>query len=52
MTEQEPDNVLYLDEYPEIKKRVELRRAELERQLGSTLFMKLYLFPDPPDEPA
>lgn len=30
------DNVVYIDEYPELKKRVWLRRLNQQRQLGRT----------------
>jgi hypothetical protein len=44
-------NVVYIDEYPELKKRVWLRRLAAERsgQLAST---DLIIFPTPPDGAA
>lgn len=33
--EQEPDNVVNIDEYPELRKRVWLRRLNAQRQIGS-----------------
>lgn len=44
-------NVVYIDEYPELKKRVWLRRLAQERagQLATT---DLIIFPTPPDGAA
>jgi len=58
MSEQEPDteNVLYLDEYPELKKRVWLRNLEEQRRVGKDLVHMTHIIPMPerldPDEPA
>jgi hypothetical protein len=50
----EPDteNVVYIDEYPELQKRVWLRRLHQQRNMGQlALFQsdpaQLLLFPDP-----
>lgn len=54
--EQELDNtnVVYIDEYPELAKRVWLRRLNRQRQLGNvaTLYCEVYVLPKQPDEPA
>jgi hypothetical protein len=50
-----PDNkVVYIDEYPELAKRVWLRRLNRQRQLGNvaTLYCEVYVLPKQPDEPA
>lgn len=39
------ENVVYIDEYPELKKRVWLRRLDAERGLG-----QLALFPEDPGQ--
>jgi hypothetical protein len=35
-TEPNTENVVYLDEYPELKKKVWLRRLNAQRHLGET----------------
>lgn len=54
--EREPDttNVAYIDEYPELKKRVWLRRLNEQRLSQVVDFPQLLVFPEqqPPDEPA
>ena len=54
--EQEPDteNVVYIDEYPELAKKVWLRRLAAQRQLGNvaTLYCEVFVLPKQPDEPA
>lgn len=52
--EQEPDydNVVFIDEYPELAKRAWLKRLDTDRRIGQlALFPKdtaqLLLFPDP-----
>lgn len=54
--EAEPDtqNVVYIDEYPELAKRVWLRRLEQQRRLGNTatVFCEIYVMPEPPDGAA
>lgn len=52
--EGEPDteNVVYLDEYPELKKRVWLRRLNAQRELGVIALPRIIEFPETPDEPA
>lgn len=62
--EREPDteNVAYLDEYPELKKKVWLRRLNQSRQVGQTAVTqvtRVYQFPTvteiprrDPDQPA
>lgn len=61
---EEPDteNVAYLDEYPELRKKVWLRRLNEDRELGRTALTKvtrIYQFPTVteiprphPDQPA
>ena len=55
--EAEPDieNVVYMDEYPELKKRVWLRRLVQERLGGSVVAMTTIVpfeRPEPPDGAA
>lgn len=52
--EQEPDteNVVYLDEYPELKKKVWLRRLHAERHSGKIATTEVVEFPKPPDDAA
>lgn len=56
--ESEPDttNVVYIDEYPELRKRCWLRRLNAMRKLGVISIggddADLIEFPEPPDEPA
>lgn len=55
--EKEPDltNVVYIDEYPELQKRIWLRRLQQERELGNkavTGLVRIYKFPDQPDPAA
>lgn len=58
MNEQEPDteNVAYLDEYPELKKKVWLRRLEAQRRVGPEIIHMTQIIPMPErsdsDEPA
>lgn len=54
MNEQEPDteNVSYMDEYPELKKRVWLRRLNAARQANVIALPQIIQFPEQPDEPA
>lgn len=49
--EQEPDitNVVYIDEYPELAKRVWLRRLGQARQVGKEAVSKIIYLPEPPD---
>jgi hypothetical protein len=44
-------NVVYIDEYPELKKRVWLRRLALERA-GKLATTDLIIFPEQPDPAA
>lgn len=46
------ENVLYIDEYPELKKRVWLRRLAQARLLGNEATSNLIAFPEPPDSAA
>lgn len=48
----EPDteNVVYLDEYPELKKRVWLRRLEEQRRVGREIVHMTHIIPMP-DKP-
>jgi hypothetical protein len=46
------DNVLYIDEYPELQKRVWLRRLAQERLLGTKALCEVFVLPDPPDGAA
>lgn len=52
--DKEPDtqNVLYIDEYPELAKRVWLRRLAQERAVGIKALENLIIFPTPPDGAA
>lgn len=52
--EAEPDttNVVYIDEYPELKKRVWLRRLAQVRLLGSEATNNVIAMPEPPDGAA
>lgn len=54
MMELVPDttNVLYIDEYPELQKRVWLRRLAQERQVGLVATSQIIEFPQPPDGAA
>lgn len=56
MKEQEPDteNVVYMDEYPELRKRVWLRRLNAARQATVIALPRVIQFPqiEQPDEPA
>lgn len=45
-------NVHYIDEYPELAKRVWLRRLAQQRQLGKEVTGKLIELPEPPDGAA
>ena len=44
--EQESDNVVSIDEYPELRKRVWLRRLNTQRQVGSTVAHVTIFLPD------
>lgn len=56
------DNVSFIDEYPELQKRVWLRRLAAQRQLGQSAITHIFQYPnvteirrphpDNPDEPA
>lgn len=54
--EPDTDNVLYMDEYPEIAKRVWLRRLAQERlskqAVGLTVILPFERSDDPPDGAA
>ena len=52
--DKEPDtqNVLYIDEYPELAKRVWLRRLAQERAVGIKALENVIIFPTPPDGAA
>ena len=62
MSEQQPkeeDNVHYMDEYPELSKKVWLRRLNRQRQVGETALTRVFVLPTvtelprrDPDEPA
>jgi len=51
MTEREPDtdNVVYLDEYPDLHKKVWLQRLNAQRQSGKVITPKVVEFPSNPD---
>lgn len=46
------DNVAYIDEYPELAKRVWLRRLAQERLVGSKAICEVFVLPEPPDGAA
>ncbi len=48
MIEGEPDteNVVYIDEYQELKKRVWLRRLNDQRRVGRTAITEVFYLPD------
>lgn len=57
MIEGVPDteNVVYIDEYPELQKRVWLRRLAQQRQVGNVALIadqrnKILVFPTLPDQ--
>lgn len=52
--ENEPstENVVYIDEYPELEKRLRLRRMAQGRLLGNKATGNLIIFPEPPDGAA
>lgn len=52
--ENEPntENVVYIDEYPELAKRVWLRRLAQERAVGIKALENVIIFPEPPDGAA
>jgi len=56
LMENEPDteNVVYIDEYPELQKRVWLRRLAQQRALGkqATTYCEVFVLPTPPDGAA
>jgi len=54
LMESEPDttNVSYIDEYPELKKRVWMRRLAQERTVGIKALENVIIFPEPPDGAA
>lgn len=51
-TEPDTSNVVYIDEYPELAKRVWLRRLHQERTVGIKALENLIIFPTPPDGAA
>lgn len=52
--DKEPDttNVSYIDEYPELKKRVWLRRLAAQRLGGDAVGTTIIYLPQPPDGAA
>jgi hypothetical protein len=52
--ENEPDteNVVYIDEYPELAKRVWLRRLAQQRLVGTKAVCEVFVLPTPPDGAA
>jgi len=51
----EPDNsnVVYIDEFPELQKKVWLRRLnEQRRRIGETVLCQIFVLPKPPDGAA
>ena len=51
-SEPDTDNVVYMDEYPELKKRVWLRRLAVERLSKKVLTTTIIYLPDPPESTA
>jgi len=53
-TEPNTENVVYIDEYPELAKRVWLRRLNQQRLLGTqaTHLCEILVLPEPPDGAA
>jgi len=52
-TEPNTDNVLYMDEYPELAKRVWLRRLAQQRLSNVTrIYSEIIYLPEPPDGAA
>lgn len=49
-----PPNVHFIDEYPELAKRVWLRRLHAQRQLGTVVnhLCEIVVLPEPPDGAA
>lgn len=54
LMDKEPDttNVSYIDEYPELAKRVWLRRLAQQRLLGAKATCEVFVLPEPPDGAA
>jgi hypothetical protein len=54
LMENEPDttNVAYIDEYPELAKRVWLRRLAQQRLVGTKAVCEVFVLPNPPDNIA
>jgi len=54
LMDKEPDttNVSYIDEYPELAKRVWLRRLAQQRLVGSKAVCEVFVLPEPPDGAA
>ncbi len=46
------DNVHFMDEYPDLAKKVWLRRLNQERLLGREALTLILPFPEPPDGAA
>lgn len=51
-SEETEDNVHYMDEYPELSKKVWLRRLNRQRQVGETAVHQIFVLPEftPPDD--
>lgn len=45
------ENVSYMDEYPELKKRVWLRRLNVQRQMGEVATTQIFYLPVQEEEP-
>jgi len=54
LMENEPntENVVYIDEYPELAKRVWLRRLAQQRLVGTKAVCEVFVLPNPPDGAA
>lgn len=52
--EDEPDttNVVYIDESPDLKRQVWLRRLNAQREAGVIALPRVIDFPKPPDDAA
>lgn len=44
--EPETENVVYMDEYPELKKRVWLRRLNDQRRVGKVAITEIFYLPE------
>ena len=44
--EPETENVVYMDEYPELKKRVWLRRLNDQRRMGKVAATEIFYLPE------